>query len=686
MSDLTKVYDIDNLRRAWKWIKSNPEATYKRYCRSLYTAYAVADEASLADLRKRLRTGTYEPQHATKIYFPKASGILRPYSILTVEDQIVYQAFVNVVADRLLPRAKGRYMKEVFGHLYAGKRSQFFYRKWDKGYAALNEACRQAFAKGYVYGASFDLTACYDSVDHGVLRHFLEELGCDKEFSSQISDHLCHWTATNHRVYHDHGIPQGPISSGLLAEAVLQHFDNHRGSKKEIRYVRYVDDIRLFAKTPLALRRMLVRLDMLSKDVGLFPQSSKVHIHRIADIEEELKSISNPPEEVLTEPALDQEKLRKRLVELTPNCRIVNPTRFKFLLAQARPSARLNERLWTILENHPDTYPGIFRYFQRYKFLPDSVAKTLLAEITQQPLYHAVHAEMIRTADGRLPTRYQTRFRRLIKAQWHPSLHPPELTAAVGKVAINEGLLTFAQMRHAVLSSPEWWVRTELVGALNPTLIGEPSLQSVLNRVIREDQVDDVSMIAAMSIETHDLAVTSPSRDVKRSASNVLREFGRMRRLTPDVCGIDQMFVQLLGPSVKDIRWKALFGSHYRRAERQAVTCRALLDTNITAWVPALDVLHDLLLDSLFKLRPALGKHTLGSFGSLYSSPTLGTDFPHTRKMVKEIHDKRLESEHVHAIVKSTKKPTGRIKFSYVNAARKLIRPALLELKAQLGL
>lgn len=85
MSDLTRVHDIDNLQRAWRWVKSNPEAAYKRYCRGLYTAYAVAEERSLEDLRERLRRGTYTPTHATKIAFPKPSGILRPYSILTVE-------------------------------------------------------------------------------------------------------------------------------------------------------------------------------------------------------------------------------------------------------------------------------------------------------------------------------------------------------------------------------------------------------------------------------------------------------------------------------------------------------------------------------------------------------------------------------------------------------------------------
>ena len=593
----------------------------------------------------------------------------------------MYQAFVNVIADKLLPRVRRRYLKEVFGHLYGGKRSAFFYRKWERGYGALNETCRRAFSKGFIYGATFDLTACYDSLDHGVLRHFVKSIGCDTEFAGQLSDYLCHWTATNHRIYHHHGIPQGPLSSGLLAEVVLQHFDNHRGSPREVRYVRYVDDIRLFAKSPLALRRMLVRLDMLSKDIGLFPQSSKVHIHRITDIEQELKSISNPPEEALVPPTPDQVKLRQRLVHLSPRFCVANPTRFKFLLARAKPSARLNDRLWRILQLQPDFYASILCYFQRYRVIPEVIATQILLAISREPLYHAVHAELIRTADGRLPVKYHSRFRRLVKKQWHPSAQSPELTAALGRIAVRDGLLTYAQTRHAILKSPAWWVRCELIDSLTPALIGEPSLESLANVSIREDSVDDVCMMGAMCIQQHDLAVRSPSRDVKRRAASVLREFGRMRRLTAEVCGIEQMFVHLLGASGAGVRWKSFYGVNYRRAERQAVSCRALVDTNVTAWVPALDVLNDLLLSSLFRHRPSMGVHNLGNFRSIYKS-TLRTDFPHIWRMVKAIHEKRLESELAHAVVYSTGKPTGRIDFGFVSTAKALMRPAILELSA----
>jgi hypothetical protein len=164
MGLLRDAYDSANLDRAWRWIRSNPDSEYKSYFRSAYTQFALADSALLADLQKRLKRGTYQPSHACKIFYPKRSGILRPYTLLTVEDQIVYQALVNIVAEQLFPHVKARYLTETFGHLYAGKSSVWFYRKWSDGYAAFNKTARQAFNTGLKFTASFDLTAYYDSL------------------------------------------------------------------------------------------------------------------------------------------------------------------------------------------------------------------------------------------------------------------------------------------------------------------------------------------------------------------------------------------------------------------------------------------------------------------------------------------------------------------------------------------
>ena len=166
------------------------------------------------------------------------------------------------------------------------------------------------------------------------------------------------------RIYQGHGIPQGPMASGLLSEVVLKYFDETRTKRpKEWVYFRYVDDMRFFAKNEHDLRLMLVEMDLLSKKIGLFPQSSKIDIHRITNIDDEVKSISNPPEPIGLKAAPNQKKVLKRLDELTPRLKIQDETRFKFVLGAAQPSSKLSRRLLRILESNPHLYVSIFRYF-----------------------------------------------------------------------------------------------------------------------------------------------------------------------------------------------------------------------------------------------------------------------------------------------------------------------------------
>ncbi|MFZ0035476.1 MAG: hypothetical protein WAK60_10890 [Sedimentisphaerales bacterium] len=207
---LKKAFGIDNLKRAWLWTRTNPDAQYKSYFRHIYKAYSLTTDKEIEDLHKRLKNATYKALHATKIYLPKKSGILRPYTLLSIEDQIVYQALANIVADKLYPRVKRGYYSLVFGHIYAGKRSLFFYQKWQKGYKAYAKALEDAYDAGYKYAASFDLTACYDSIDHSVLSHFLSDIGLEKEFIDYFCVKLKHWSASSDEkpIYQGHGIPQ----------------------------------------------------------------------------------------------------------------------------------------------------------------------------------------------------------------------------------------------------------------------------------------------------------------------------------------------------------------------------------------------------------------------------------------------------------------------------------------------
>ena len=682
MGLLKDAYDSANLERAWRWIRSNPDSEYKSYFRHAYSQFALADVALLADLGRRLKRGTYQPSHACKIFYPKRSGILRPYTLLTVEDQIVYQALVNVVAERLFPHVKSRYLTEAFGHLCAGKSSVWFYRKWSDGYAVFNKTARQAFDSGLTFTASFDLTAYYDSLDHGVLRHFLSAIGCDREFCSVLTEYLSRWTATERRMYHNHGIPQGPLGSGLLSEVVLQHFDSNYGDPRRVRYMRYVDDIRLFAATRQELREMIVDLDLLSKDVGLFPQSSKIEIHEVKDIESELKSVSRPPEEAIKRKVVNQDKLRRRLTELSPRFRVVNDTRFKYLLAHASPSSKLNGRLWRILEQRPDLYGCIFRYFRRYVTLPKGVVREILKQIRKRPLYDAVTCGLIATVEDRLLATLRASANNAIKSLWKPRKLPPSLAAHVGSWLLREGLLTPKQCDAVFHRDCDWWVVSRLLEAVSGWHYSTAQITAILNHCLKSES-NEVGICAATQIVKRSLTVTAPMADLNRSGAIVLNAFGVIASIPRARCGVADSITALLGNRAPDVKWRKVFGAEYAKAEQQAIWCRAYSRTDMTAFVNALDVFNDWVLSGLYQHDTSIGTYTLGKIGSVLTSTRLKAGYPAIFSLVSSVHNQRLKSMLSHPTVRNTKRVTGQVRFSYLPVAKRLMVKAFKELNTK---
>lgn len=682
MAALTQLRNSDNLRRAWRWIQSNADASYKSYFRSLYQHYAAAEEALLDDVADRLKRGIYDPNAATKILFPKPSGVLRPYSLLSVEDQIVYQAAVNLIAERLFPKVRQRYLKSVFGHLYAGKSSPWFYRKWSAGYTAFNDTTHKAVDDGFIYAASFDLTACYDSLDHSVLRHFLARLGFDPDFCRKLTDWLGTWAATDKGIFHSHGIPQGPLSSGLLSEVVLSYFDDLNLKRSEFRYLRYVDDIRLFARDEHTLRRLLVALDRKSKDIGLFPQGSKIGIHRVASINDELKTVSNPPEPSIRFRFVDQKRLFARLCELSPRHRIANATRFKYLLAHAEPSAKLTARLWRVLERHPEVYRNICRYLSRYGKLPRVAAEQIVAAIKSNDLYPSVRAEFISAADGRLPKAQDKVLTKYLKGLWTPRSMQADLMGAIGLFLIRAGALTDGQIRYACKVAPSWWARAKLIEATKTDTVSIATSRTIVEAGIR-DPCGVPALTAAWIGFQIDHVPSGLRHDWNKGAAILMREIGLIRRSTAKFCGI-QHSLSKLDKNLATLNWRRLFGSGYKYAELQIVEAVAASKVNITNFVNLLDVFNDRLLDAVFRADGGIGKYNLGQIGSALGSASskFATKYPMTYKLAREVHQRRFASMGSHPIVRNSGRPTGKIPFRFLSQSRRLLVAAVSELAA----
>src|SRR5205807_1254247 len=96
---------------------------------------------------------------ATLIYEPKKSGILRPLRLLTLQDQIVYQAVANIIANVFRSEQRKTALTRNFGALVAGKSSPFFYRGWKSCYRVFDLTLANAYKRGNDYVADFDLVS-----------------------------------------------------------------------------------------------------------------------------------------------------------------------------------------------------------------------------------------------------------------------------------------------------------------------------------------------------------------------------------------------------------------------------------------------------------------------------------------------------------------------------------------------
>lgn len=684
MTDLSRVFELGNLRRAYRWTLSNPDGAYKAYFRDSYDAFAFASDTHLKWIRSEGLKDRYEVSHASKVLVPKPSGILRPITLLKVEDQIVYQAIVNLVAEELKKRTKLRYERRVFAHLYAGKSSKFFNIKWQRSYRKFADRLRDCHVRGYDHIANFDLTSFYDSIDHHVLVHFLKDLKIDGDTIEYLMRCLQKWTSATWsngptNIYHKHGIPQGPLASGMLSEAVLQHLDDagEQGGRRTI-YLRYVDDIKILAKTENDLRAKLIKLDITSKEVGLFPQTAKINIRKFSDPEDEIKSISRPPEPSLV-PAIDQTKLAARILELCRRGRVApaDSTRFKYLLAKATPSHRLNARLVKILQAHPEYAPQISSYISRYTKIPAGLAGDLKAYLNGQELYHSVFSVLLDACLNRLPPPFdseigQAAADRLLRPKAGALPLQPTYKASLIAWALSMRKLTFAEFEVIVSGEPDWWVKKRSVIGLSADIYGVPSYEAFLNARMRENGSEVARICAARLIEgSHKLSAKYGT--VETTAKHVLKAAKLIRVVGAPDSQIPEIVAYILERKLTAFDWKSLFGTGHKHAEIMMIMLKRDKEANIEKFLVHLDSWCDLLLSELYpRLKP--GKTYPKNYAVALNDHNLFAALPVAIPALKDLHALRLESSVSHPRSLKTGKATRRLKhYDFYKIRKQLI-------------
>jgi RNA-directed DNA polymerase len=237
---MEQVLDSENLRRAWKQVKSNKGAPgIDGLCLEDFPAYV---QLHWEEICQSLRAGKYQPTPVRRVAIPKPGGKgERLLGVPTVLDRVIQQAISQVLAPMFDPE----FSEYSFG--CRPKRSAHDAIKQVKEYVK----------QGYRGVVDLDLEKFFDTVNHDVLMARVSRKVRDKTLLSLIGRYLRAGVMVEGVVQSmAWGTPQGSPLSPLLANILLDDLDQEL-ERRGHRFARYVDDVVILVKSARAGRRVM---------------------------------------------------------------------------------------------------------------------------------------------------------------------------------------------------------------------------------------------------------------------------------------------------------------------------------------------------------------------------------------------------------------------------------------------
>ncbi|RZK22202.1 MAG: RNA-directed DNA polymerase, partial [Flavobacterium sp.] len=399
MSQYDEFLSVSNFELAYTRLKTASRNLYKSIYYDDLRNFGLFLDDNILNTINHIKQGIYQPEKCHKIFIPKKDNLVRPLSMLTFIDQLVYQALTNIIADHSYDIISPYYNSVIFGNIVNTSKAnkndrKFFFKPWKQRWKRFNEVSKGFHQNGFKYLSEFDIASFFDTIDHNILCELLRNT---YKIEDEILQLLCRcletWTQdSNHKSFKSkHGIPQGPLASPFLADLYLFYLDNEILNSKKLtfRYVRYVDDIRLFTKDRLTSQKLIALLDLVSRDLGLIPQGSKIIIKEIKDIDKELKLQNSKFSDINKEynketdgkpPKLLTSKTHKRLKRRFLNCFndkseevYLDKTLIGFALYKLNKDDEVKNLLLEKYKLILPNFEGVLFYFSKHYNIDDNV-------------------------------------------------------------------------------------------------------------------------------------------------------------------------------------------------------------------------------------------------------------------------------------------------------------------------
>lgn len=218
---------------------------------------------------------------------PRGDNLVRPICYLDVDVRLVYQALVDIVASHVEPYLDGHFRGRVFSHQIASPTAHRMFRDHSEAHAEFLKAQHeQADGHAYSHCVKLDVANYYERIYQHKLHQLLERRGVPGIVNSAVSTLLRKFANGD-----SHGIPQGLWPSDYLGNIYLLYLDEYL-AERDIHFVRYVDDYRIFCGSEREGRLMLKESSRVLRDVGLSLQPLKTSIVTVDKLNPELKPIT----------------------------------------------------------------------------------------------------------------------------------------------------------------------------------------------------------------------------------------------------------------------------------------------------------------------------------------------------------------------------------------------------------
>lgn len=647
---LNTLYSKSNLRLAWQWINTASNHGYKEFFRHGYQCWGLGEDQLLRDLRLDLK-GSWRPSDPLTIWVPKRNRLHRAISLLAIEDQIVLQALANVCVGKMRKRRRAVEKGHVYSNRLNDPDSIFFVRPWYDCYRRFQLACLRHYQAGYRWILSFDLSAFYDTISHDLLVHTVAPRSHQDHDWTVAKAWLSDWSLSLPRHPAGHGIPQGPLASDVLAELFLLPVDEAMIRKRH-RYVRYVDDMRVFAKTENEVSRAAIDLEVACRNRGLIPQAKKFEIAQATGIGQVIRVLPSRASGQSGVPlSRSDARIRmKRAVGGRP-LRIEDRSALRHVLFAGPPDPKTRDQILKILPRHPEEIDGFSFFLRQFPGSPP-LLRALGAILRSESPYPYVQArlwELAGIVGGPVPA-WMTNLLPLADREWSVATDP----------SLRWGLCRFFLSCRARVGNPAVKQRFRSLepvfqAHLAPHIPASEFNPNGLAARLLEAGPASVSMCLAPGLVEQGISHISMglrARQLDCATQHVFRGVGLIKGRAASASDPVESILSKRFGCPPGCKWKRLLGAKYAHSLSILRLSDQLYDSNPSGWLQHLDSFNDVvvrrIIDALAAKGLPGGARTEGSDGRLVNygaflkrGHPFATGFPTVAGALDRIHQRR---------------------------------------------